>query len=225
MATRIHQLLTAALVLGLFLVSSQCRADPQQREGFYFQLASGMGWMSYRNTLHQPNYEPHEYTTRQHGPGITGSLLLGYQLWPGLALGIGGVGSAHLLSEPNAHTPDGERVIWETGGGPYLQYVGTFGPFVDYYPSAALGWHVQALVGYASLAYADHNEATPHGIGLMAGLGHDWWLSKRWSIGALLRLHYANTHAASTQYTGGGSTPSVQPSVLTPSLDVTFTYH
>jgi len=84
---------------------------------------------------------------------------------------------------------------------------------------------VQALVGYASLSHGDDNRAAPSGIGLMAGVGHDWWVSDRWSIGPLVRLVYANTHGVGTSNPEGSGTPSDHYSVLSPSLEISFTYH
>jgi hypothetical protein len=225
MGTRIHQLLTAALVLSLFFVCSEGRADPHTRDRFYFQLTSGLGWTSSRSTAHNPYYDPPtDYTNQQSGWGLTGSILLGLPLRPGLALGVGGLGSVHAVSSPN-HTENGQPVTWEDHGGPYLRFLGAVGPFVDYYPSAALGWHVQALVGYATLGYGDINPEPPTGIGLMAGIGHDWWVSDRWSIGALARLVYASTHVASMQTYAMSGHPSEHDSLLSPSLEVTFTHH
>ncbi|MEI9950091.1 MAG: hypothetical protein WDO74_14245 [Pseudomonadota bacterium] len=222
----------AALVLSLFFVSSKCRADPQTRDGIYVQLASGLGWMSYRSTAHyahgeppNPYLEPTDYTNHQNGPGLTGSLLLGFQLRPRLALGVAGLAAAHAVSHPDGRDANGGGVTWHTDGGPYRKFLGTVGPFVDYYPSASCGWHVQALVGYASVGYADINSGAPNGIGLMAGVGHDWSVSDHWSIGALGRLVYADTHVAGVSYPEGGGMPSEHHSVLSPSLEVSFTYH
>lgn len=225
MAIRIHQLRTPALALSLFFISGQCLAEPHTRDGVYVQLTSGLGWMSYRSTAQYPfGGPPHDHTNQQSGLGATGSLLVGFQLRPGLALGVAGLGSAHAVSSPN-RTADGQPATLEDSGGPYVKLLGTVGPFVDYYPSASLGWHVQALVGYASLGYGDISQGTPRGLGLMAGVGHDWWVSERWSIGALTRLVYANTHVASVTYPEGGGMPSEHDTVLLPTLEISFTYH
>jgi hypothetical protein len=222
---RVHQLLTATLLLLLSFVSLECQAAPHARDGFYVQLATGIGGTKYWSTAHNPYYEPAiDYTNHQGGLGLTGSLLLGFQLRPGLALGVGGYASAHALSSPN-RTENGYPVTWEDSGGPYLQLLGTVGPFVDYYPSAALGWHVQALVGYASLGAGDFSRKAPSGIGLMAGVGHDWWVSDRFSVGVLARLVYANGNATAEPYPDSGGSPSEHASVISPSLDASVTFH
>ena len=44
------------------------------------------------------------------------------------------------------------------------------GPFVDIYPSPTLGWHVQALVGYARLSPRNfYGDTGSSGVGLMLG--------------------------------------------------------
>jgi len=139
---RIPQLLSAALLLLLFFVSSQCRADPHKRDGFYFSLrpASAGRISGARVTIRTTSRRATSRINRV--ARLTGALLLGLPLRPGLAIGVGGLVSAHGLSSPK-RTENGQPVTWEDGGGPYLQLLGTVGPFVDYYPSAALGWHVQ----------------------------------------------------------------------------------
>jgi hypothetical protein len=64
------------------------------------------------------------------------------------------------------------------------------------------------------------------GIGLIAGVGHDWWISDRWSVGILARLVYANMHVTGAPYTGKpGGTPTERDTVISPSLEASFTWH
>jgi len=63
-------------------------------------------------------------------------------------------------------------------------------------------------------------------IGLMAGVGHDWWISDRWSVGILARLAYANMHVTGgphVYYAGG--TPTERDTVISPTLEASFTWH
>jgi hypothetical protein len=80
-------------------------------------------------------------------PTRDGSLLVGWQLRPGFALGVGGL---WLLYSPNPRpTENGQPYGQVDVKQPWLEGVDILGPFVDIYPSPRLGWHVQALVGYA----------------------------------------------------------------------------
>ena len=224
---RIYQLLLAAAPLLAFFVSSECQATPHARDGFYLSLNTGLGAISYSSTAYYPLEQPQiEYKTHFSGATATGSLLLGLPLRPGLVLGVGGLTSFSWLASPD-RTANGQKTWQEDGGGPYSKWWGMAGPFVDYYPSAALGWHVQALVGYASLFHSGEvTQEVPDGIGLMAGVGRDWWMSDRWSVGILARLAYANMHVTGGPYfdsTRGA--PTERDSVISPSLEASFTWH
>ena len=224
---RIHHLLLAASLLVAFFVSSECQATPHARDGFYLSLDTGLGAISYSSTAYYPGAEPQiEYKALQRGATATGSLLLGLPLRPGLVLGIGGLTSFSWLGSP-ARTANGDKTWREDSGGPYLKFWGMAGPFVDYYPSAALGWHVQALVGYARFFHqGDTTIEVPDGIGLMAGVGHDWWISDRWSVGILARLAYANMHVTGVPNDSYfGTTPTERDTVISPSLEASFTWH
>jgi len=200
MAMRIQSLAWAPSLLLAFLVSRAADAAPHARDGFYLSLSNGFGPGWYASTAHNSFYDPPiDYTNHQSGPILMGSLLLGLPVRPGLVLGVGGLSSAAWLSGPN-RTMNGEPVSWEDGGGPYVSFLGIAGAFVDYYPIPELGWHVQALAGYAALSASDFSSEAPDGLGLMAGVGHDWWVGDRWSIGFLARLTYANMNAKGTPY-------------------------
>lgn len=136
--------------------SAESRAEPHARDGFYLQLASGLAAHRVWNTTENPFFEPapvNEYP--RSGAALNGSLLLGLPLRPGLALGAGGLLAVSPLNRP---TQDGGRLA--------LQIVGIVGPFVDFYPSRRLGWHVQALGGYASFSEGESNRSrSPKGSG------------------------------------------------------------
>jgi hypothetical protein len=108
--------------------------------------------------------------------------------------------------------------------------MGVVGPFVDIYPSSALGWHVQALAGYAQVTYAQITQhpffdGAPSGIGLMAGVGHDWWINEHWSIGLLARVTYASMQLAQTPFSDGIGSVSEHNTLVMPSIEASFTFH
>jgi hypothetical protein len=224
---RIQQWLLAAALLGAFFVSSESQAAPHARDGFYLSLNTGFGPIVYSSTANYPVDEQQvEYKSHFSGATATSSLLLGLPLRPGLVLGVGGLTSFSWLASPD-RTANGQKTWQEDGGGPYVKLWGLAGPFVDYYPSAALGWHVQALVGYASFFHSgDVTRELPDGIGLMAGVGQDWWISDRWSVGILARVTYANMHVTGGPYPDyPQGTPTERDTVISPSLEASFTWH
>ncbi|HYQ04887.1 MAG TPA: hypothetical protein VER96_39700 [Polyangiaceae bacterium] len=223
---QIQSLAGAASLLLAFFVNRECLATPHARDGFYLSLGSGLGAEWYASTAHNSFYDPSiDYTNHQSGPVATLSLMLGLPLRPGLALGVGGLTSAAWLSSPK-RTMNGEHVSWEDGGGPYVNFFAMAGAFVDYYPRRELGWHVQALAGYAALAFGDFSDEAPGGLGLMAGVGHDWWVSNTCSAGFLARLSYANMHAKGAPYSDGhGGSSAEHDTVVSPTLEASFTCH
>jgi hypothetical protein len=221
-----HQLFAVGSGLLALFFSSASQAAPHARDGFYLQLATGIGAPQFSSTAHNPYFNPAlDYADHRSGPSLNGSLFLGVPLAPGLALGVGGLVAAVWSSAPD-RTENGQRVTWEDGGGPYIQTLAAAGPFVDYYPSARFGWHVQALVGYATLGQGDVNTSAPGGVGLMAGVGQDWWISERWSVGFLARVLYASTRLSTVPDPDGiGGAPSEHDTLISPSLEVSFTFH
>jgi hypothetical protein len=69
----------------------------------------------------------------------------------------------------------------------------TLGPMVDFYFDPDAGFH--ALLG---LGLGVTSGVQPEGVdggsssgyGLFAGIGHEWWISSQWGLGALLRVQY-----------------------------------
>jgi hypothetical protein len=91
------------------------------------------------------------------------------------------------------------------------------GPFLDYYPSAASGFHVQALAGPAAHGRADLGGGAPSGFGLMGGIGYDAWVSSKWSVGVLGRVTYTNTTV--------NVTFDERDIMIAPSLEVCATFY
>jgi hypothetical protein len=59
----------------------------------------------------------------------------------------------------------------------------------------------------------------------MAGVGHGWWISEHWSVGALARLTYANLRLGQTAFDDGIGWQSEHNAMISPSLDASFTFH
>lgn len=230
MAIRVHGLVLAATLLFASLVSSESQAAPHARDGFYLQLTTGLGLPHSAITADEDNTRSTDhYADTQSGVSIGGSLLLGVPLRPGLALGVGGVFALFAPGNPRP-TKNGQPYSQVDVKQPAFQTMSMVGPFVDIYPSPALGWHVQALVGYAQVPFAQITpnpffNGSPSGIGLMAGVGHDWWISEHWSAGLLARLTYANMKLAQTPYDDGIGSVSEHNTLVSPSLEASFTFH
>jgi len=189
----------------------------------YLQLTAGVGFPHIAFTVDDPTHS-NDYSDSRKGPSIGGSLLLGAPLRPGIVLGAGGIVALSALGRSHPTSNNGEHLFLVDVKESPVQTMSIVGPFVDVYPSPALGWHVQALVGYALLSRQNfYSEGGPSGIAIVAGVGHDWWLSKRWSAGLLARLTYANAHLAE-DYAPRASI-SERDTLISPSLEASFTFH
>ncbi len=230
MSTRIQPFVLAAMLLFAFLVSSKCQAEPRARDGFYVQLTTGFSLPHFAITADNSNGSSLDhYVDSEHGLATGGSLLLGVPLRPGLVLGLGGIFTLFSTDHPEP-TKNGQTYGQVDVKQPLFQSLSMVGPFVDFYPSSALGWHAQALVGYARIGYAEITanpffDADPSGIGLMVGVGDDWWISEHWSVGLLARVTYANMQLATTPFSDGIGTTSEHNTMVSPSFDVSFTAH
>jgi hypothetical protein len=230
MSIRVQRFVLTAMLLFAFLMSSESQAEPHARDGFYVQLTTGFGLPHFAITADDSTFNPPDhYASSKSGLSTGGSLLLGVPLRPGLALGLGGLGALSFSSSPNLTRNGQPYSLTDVKDQPFMS-MGMVGPFVDIYPSPTLGWHVQALIGYAQISYAEitqHplSDGTPSGIGLMAGLGHDWWVNEHWSIGLLARITYASTQLAATAFSDGIGSVSEHDTLVLPSLDASFTFH
>jgi hypothetical protein len=77
----------------------------------------------------------------------------------------------------------------------------TFGPMVDYYFDEHGGWHALLGGGFGvtSGVQPDGVEGgAGSGYGFFAGVGHEWWVSEQWGIGALLRAQYVRAEESVT---------------------------
>jgi hypothetical protein len=231
MSIRIQRLVLGATLLFAFLVSSDSQAEPRARDGFYVQLTTGFGLPHFAITADDSTFSPPDhYTSSASGVSTGGSLLLGVPLRPGIVLGVGGLFALSFSDSSSNLTRNGQPYSLTDVKQDPFQLMGMVGPFVDIYPGPTLGWHVQALVGYTQVSYAQitqhpFSDGSPSGIGLMVGVGHDWWTNEHWSIGLLARVTYASTQLAPTPYSDGIGSAAEHNTVVSPSLEASFTYH
>lgn len=231
MSIRIRSLVAAAALLCACAISAECQAAPHARDRFYVQLTTGFGLPHYAIAADDAigARAPDHYTCSRSDVSANGSLLLGVPLWPGIVLGAGAIGALSFGSNRNITRNGQPWSLTDVKDQPFL-FTGMVGPFVDVYPSATLGWHAQALVGYAQVSYAEITQnpyfgGSPSGIGLMAGIGHDWWVNEKWSIGLLGRITYASVQLGQTPFADGIGSISEHIALVSPSVEVSFTAH
>ena len=163
--------------------------------GFFFRFALGPGllWDSLEQSL--------SGGFKAEGSAVGGilenELAIGMTVNQSLAFGL--AASTAFISEPEVEFPSD----------PDLDRIGTgvlvlTGPFVIWYVRQNVGWHVQGMLGGAALHLSDA-EGSPIdnrilGSGLLAGVGYDWWLSKHWRSGVMLRATAAALESERTQH-------------------------
>lgn len=184
---------------------------PKTHDGFYLQIAPGLGYVSDSATIKTPIVS---LDYKISGIGGSGSLLFGGTLFPGFVLGGGFQGGSF------------PKPTFEVGGtsskGTGTLQISTIGPFVDYYLDPRAGLHFQGFLGFgvvsAQSADGRASQNNPSGLALSVGLGHDWFVSDAWSIGVMGRLQYL-----SAKYEVNSSSDT--HSVIVPAVLATFTYH
>jgi hypothetical protein len=191
-------------------------------DGFYLRLGGGVGFVSDGFEGDVPYLSDIEGTTT--GLTIPGEIAIGGTVASGLALGAGLY--AHYVPTPtatNVETPFGEYDV-EYDGGTFL----LVGPMVDYYFDRRQGLHLQGSVGFGLFSLGDGevddtggnvevDEQSGGGFGAMIGIGHEWWVADRWSVGVLGRLAFGATASEDDNDVEWSHT------VLAPSLLVTAT--
>ncbi len=206
---RVHHFLSVFIAALTLCVPSLSRAAEGRHDGFYLELTLGLGpQASYARSEPEPVTGSSQHRSAV-GAGASGSILIGGSLLPGLVLGGGALGTLAILSDWQPLAPD------DDADDPFASLLALVGPFCDYYPNPARGFHIQALTGYATFAMRSTESAdNPKGLGLMLGLGQDWSVAPRWSVGLLARLTGVAT-----------SVPGEHELTLLPSLNVAFTYY
>jgi hypothetical protein len=205
----------AVAVLGLSF-AAESRAEPHERTGFYLQISMGLGRPSFSGTaVDSAVAPPIQFADNDWGLSLTGSVLAGGALQPGLVFGAGVLSAVAFNGAPK-RTRDGQPDYVEDDGGPYLDAFALAGPFVDYYPIATSGFHLQVLAGPAAHGRSDLGGGAPSGFGLMGGVGYDAWASDKWSVGVLGRVTYTNTTESVTF--------AERDIMIAPSLEISATF-
>ncbi|HET9957458.1 MAG TPA: hypothetical protein VFQ61_23325 [Polyangiaceae bacterium] len=184
--------------------SQEAKAEPHLHDGFYLQLATGVG---YYNSSAEAGANKVGFS----GATLPFSLMLGGSPIPGLAIG----GSLMIDYAPSPRYKINGQTF--DSGLDISQYVIGLGPSVDFYPDPSGGLHFQGFVGWGGLeTSADGNAggSDPTGLLLAVGAGYDFWVGNEWSIGGLGRLTYAPLSMNDVTY-----------STIEPALLATFTYH
>ncbi len=197
-----------AVVAALCCLPAVCHAQsvPFTHEGFYLQMTVGAGYLG---TSASANGEDLSI----HGGALNGSVWIGGSLAPGFVLG-GGTSSAFAVRPKVKETVRGvTRDLSDANAGLQLNMIGLVS---DFYPNPTKGLHFQAMLGYAVLSITQNGASSqsPSGIGLLGGVGYDFWVSEEWSIGMLGNFSYAAAKLNDVSY------PTVSPSLL-----ASFTYN
>ncbi|MEP7050495.1 MAG: hypothetical protein ABJB12_09095 [Pseudomonadota bacterium] len=200
--------LAGLAVAALCWAPAICRAQsvPFTHEGFYLQMTGGAGYLGTSASA-----AGEDLSIR--GGAVSGSLWLGGSLLPGFVLG-GGTSSAIAIRPKVKETIEGQEVsLGDPNLGMDLNMIGLIS---DFYPNPRRGLHVQAMLGYAVLSITQHGSSSrsPSGIGLMGGVGYDFWVSAEWSAGVLGSFEYAGARLNDVSYP-----------VLSPALRASFTYN
>lgn len=162
-----------------------------EHDGFYLRLSTGFGGYNEGfQSRSTPRYGG-ESGGDARGFASVGELAIGHSVASGFVLG-GGVYTASLLSS-TFERDEGVTVPDELE--PKRRNFALIGPFVDWYPNARKGFHLQGAVGFATLQEgwkgrdaASEPEYSAIGGGLMLGVGYDWFVAEEWSLGVLARV-------------------------------------
>lgn len=172
---------------GEFAPSPESGPEPgaHLHDGLYYRIAFGAGYVK---------------ATTNNGSEVTGwgfspEFWVGGSPVAGLALG----GTFGIVAVPN---PDAAITAADSGGlGPIsgeaqgLATYSTYGLFADYYPNPRAGLHIMAGLNFSSFKFIPDsgNASQPAtGVGVFGGIGYEWWAGQQWSVGPLVRLHWAS---------------------------------
>lgn len=216
----VRRAVVIAVACGISVYSTRGAArEAPTRDGFYLRMGAGAGWLL-------DSGEAKDYSGVRVSGTITGGSLcseLSMALAPTPGLYVGAFASGHYLSGPSVRRAE---VTSPTLRGHYdvdfdSAALLLFGPYADYYPWPTAGWHLAAGLGLAYGGLGDgsvpgYSERilgqSGLGFGGVVGLGVDWSISERWSIGPLVRLAVASISASDS---GAHSTNRVfAPAIL-----------
>lgn len=179
-------------------------ADPKTHDGFYLQLAGGIG--GYRSTADISGSE-----VKYSGLMIPTSIMLGGTLFDHLV--IGGGTFFDIAPSPKYEVDGAEPA----GTADFKQFLIGIGGVLDYYIWSDKGLHFPLFMGWGGLETATDDGAwgsDPTGFVMYFGAGYDFWIGNNVCIGGLFRFVIAPIKLNETKYT------TIAPGVL-----LTFTVH
>jgi len=163
-----------------------------RHDGFYFQVASGIG--AYNEAIGSDILDGHV-----RGVATAFDFAAGGTVFSGFVVGFGICHTAMLAShfdadqdtsvEPAARSLDADDAR-----------LTLLGPYVDYYVRPGDGLHIEGSIGFATLSGYSYDSGNfgkddvALGGGFMVGLGYELWVGDQWSLGAITRLVTAVTY-------------------------------
>lgn len=176
------------------------RADaPATHDGLFLRVGLGVSGLDMQRAGHVSAGSAAYYTGDSSIGGGAGALelTLGGSLAPGLVLAATMLGQQ--IASPALSKDGGGDVALD---GP-LHFL-LVGASLEYFPDPRGGFHFGGTVAASGAwvkspppRFTDYLGGA--GGALSVDVGYLWWLSKRWSLGALLRLTGARLHGESTQ--------------------------
>ncbi|HOU92752.1 MAG TPA: hypothetical protein PLU22_16980 [Polyangiaceae bacterium] len=186
---------TAPMVLSTPAPAPLPQETRRIHQGFYARMSLGTGPMT---TLFSEGLLAQSRVT---GASSGLDVLLGGTPFPGFVVG-GGLFCNALESED-------VRGVDAIRGREYDPAIGlcSIGPIVDFFPDAKRGLHVGGMVGVAALGidapgFADEDAPTAGGGAIGLWVGHDWWVSREWSLGVAFRYLGVAVESADDDWSG-----------------------
>jgi hypothetical protein len=202
-------------VLGTAAAQVAHANEPFNHDGFQFRAAVGAGYMSDSESASDGSF----------GGKISGVVPFALEIYLGGAprpgWTFGGAFSMSGVSGPSVSFHSQSPIVGTPPGFPGLALSG-LGPYFDWYPDSHGGFHALGMGTAVLVSVADGQISTGLGTGfaLGAGLGYDWWLHKKWSVGVLARF----TYAWPTTWTQYGDLTSVDNHIASAGLFFSIVY-
>jgi hypothetical protein len=194
----------AALAAPMF-VAGGAKAEPRTHDGFYMQLATGLGYLS---------------TSASQGPvsmSISG-LATPFEALFGGTVGPAAIGGGFYMDYSFSPSQSVDTPGFSASGtlNDVSMYMVGAHVFGDIYPDPHGGFHVRPFLGYAALQLARNGQTgnSPGGPLVGAAVGYDFWVGDEWSIGVLGRFAYAALSLEGQSY-----------GTISPALMASFTFH
>lgn len=195
----------ATLVLGAVLIgTTSAHANPKTHDGFYMQLAAGLG--GFRSKAEVLGVE-----------STTGGLTLPTQIF------LGGTIAQHLVLSgglffDTSPAPKAKIDGTEVEGLEFKQFLLGIGMMADYYVWSDKGLHFPVFIGWGGLETkndaGDAGGSDPVGLTMFFGAGYDFFIADEWSLGGLFRMVIAPLKMNDVKYM------TIEPGIL-----ATFTFN